>query len=50
MITWPVDLTVYAGLIALFLGHAWLASTVTDAQRKHTFYFGLGLLVLWLAA
>lgn len=49
MIAWPVDLTVYAGLIALFLGHAWLAGTVTDAKRKHTFYFGLGLLVLWLA-
>jgi putative membrane protein len=49
MIAWPFDLTVYGGLIALFLGHAWLASTVTDAQRKHTFYFGLGLLVLWLA-
>ena len=49
MIAWPFDLTVYGGLIVLFLGHAWLASTVTDAQRKHTFYFGLGLLVLWLA-
>jgi putative membrane protein len=49
VIGWPVDLTVYAGLVALFLGHAWLASTVTDAERKHTLYFGLGLLVLWLA-
>ena len=49
MIGWPVDLTVYAGLVALFLGHAWLASTVTDAERKHTLYFGLGLIVLWLA-
>ena len=49
MITWPVDLTVYAGLVVLFLGHAWLASLVTDAQRKHTFYFGLGLIVLWVA-
>jgi putative membrane protein len=44
-----VDLTVYAGLVVLFLGHAWLASAVTDAQRKHTFYFGLGLIVLWFA-
>jgi putative membrane protein len=33
----------------LFLGHAWLAGSVTDAQRKHTFYFGLGLIVLWFA-
>jgi putative membrane protein len=49
VIGWPVDLTVYAGLVALFLGHAWLASTVTDAERKHTLYFGLGLVVLWLA-
>jgi putative membrane protein len=47
--TWPLDLTVYAGLVALFLGHAWLAGTVTDAQRKHSLYFGLGLLTLWLA-
>ena len=49
MIGWPVDLTVYAGLVVLFLGHAWLASTVTDADRKHTLYFGLGLITLWLA-
>ncbi|HXJ49581.1 MAG TPA: cytochrome c oxidase assembly protein [Candidatus Acidoferrum sp.] len=47
--TWPVDITVYAGLVVLFLGHAWLAGKVTDAQRKHTFYFGLGLVVLWVA-
>src|SRR5882672_9051640 len=47
--TWPVDVTVYAGLVALFLGHAWLAGTVSDAQRKHSMYFGLGLLILWLA-
>ena len=47
--TWPVDLTVYAGLVALFLGHAWLAGTVTDARQRHSLYFGLGLLTLWLA-
>jgi putative membrane protein len=46
---WPVDASVYAGLIALFLGHARLAGTVSDAQRKHSVNFGLGLLVLWLA-
>src|SRR4029077_10360377 len=46
--SWPVDPTVYAGLVALFLGHAWLASTVSDAQRKHSLYFGLGLVTLWL--
>ena len=49
MIGWPVDATVYAGLVVLFLGHAWLAGNVTDAQRKHTFYFGLGVVVLWVA-
>jgi cytochrome c oxidase assembly factor CtaG len=49
VITWPLDLTVYAGLVALFLGHAWLASRAPDAERKHTLYFGLGLLTLWVA-
>ena len=39
----------YLGLIALFFGHAWLARISDDAQRKHTFYFGLGLLALWVA-
>ena len=49
MIGWPVDLSVYAGLVVLFLGHAWLAGKVTDAERKHTLYFGLGLVILWFA-
>ncbi len=49
MITWPLDPTVYAGLIALFLGHAWLARSATDAERRHSLYFGLGLLTLWVA-
>jgi putative membrane protein len=49
VIGWPVDLTVYAGLVVLFLGHAWLAGKVTDAARKHTLYFGLGLVTLWFA-
>jgi len=48
-VSWPVDPTVYAGLAALFLGHAWLARRVDDAQPKHTLYFGLGLLTLWVA-
>src|SRR5260370_2607181 len=46
---WPLDPTVYAGLVALFLGHAWLARRVDDAEAKHSFYFGLGLLTLWVA-
>jgi putative membrane protein len=49
VITWPFDPTVYAGLVALFLGHAWLARRVDDAQTKHTLYFGLGLVTLWVA-
>jgi cytochrome c oxidase assembly factor CtaG len=49
VIGWPVDVTVYAGLVVLFLGHAWLAGNVTDAERKHTLYFGLGLVILWFA-
>jgi putative membrane protein len=49
IITWPLDPTVYAGLFVLFMGHAWLARGSGDAQRKHSLYFGLGLLTLWLA-
>jgi putative membrane protein len=49
VITWPVDVSVYAGLVVLFLAHAWLAGTVSDAQRKHSLYFGLGLVTLWFA-
>jgi len=48
-VSWPLDPTVYLGLAALFFGHAWLARRVDDAQPKHTFYFGLGLLTLWVA-
>ena len=47
--TFPFDPTVYAGLVALFLGHAWLARSAPDAQRKHSLYFGLGLLTIWIA-
>jgi putative membrane protein len=48
-LTWPLDLSVYAGLAALFLGHAWLAGTAYDARRKHSLYFGLGLVTMWVA-
>ena len=47
--SWPFDPTVYAGLVVAFFGHAWLARRVEDAQTKHTLYFGLGLVTLWLA-
>jgi putative membrane protein len=49
VITWPFDWTVYAGLVALYLGHAWLARDAPDARRSHSLYFGLGLLALWFA-
>jgi putative membrane protein len=45
---WPLDPTVYAGLVALFLGHAWLARG-RDLPRIRSLYFGLGLLTLWVA-
>ncbi len=35
--------------MALFLGHAWLARSAEDAAPRHTFYFGLGLLAMWVA-
>jgi putative membrane protein len=49
MITWPFDLTVYAGIAVLFFGHAWLARDAPDARREHTVYFLAGLAALWLA-
>jgi cytochrome c oxidase assembly factor CtaG len=49
VITWPFDPTVYLGLLVLFFGHAWLARSVEDAERKHTLYFLAGLLTLWVA-
>jgi putative membrane protein len=49
LINWPLDLTVYAGLICLYFGHALLARSAGDVERKHSFYFGLGLLTLWVA-
>src|SRR5215470_2247746 len=45
---WPFDPSVYAGLLGLFLGHAWLARD-RDLPRVNSLYFGLGLLSIWLA-
>ncbi|HVH63663.1 MAG TPA: cytochrome c oxidase assembly protein [Candidatus Dormibacteraeota bacterium] len=45
---WPFDPTVYLGLLVLYFGHALLARHA-GAERKHTVYFLLGLLTLWLA-
>ncbi len=47
--TWPLDPTVYAGLVAAYLGHAWLARNAPDAERKHTLYLIAGLATLWVA-
>jgi putative membrane protein len=45
---WPFDPSVYAGLVGLFLGHAWLARGRNLAPIR-SLYFGLGLLCLWVA-
>ena len=45
---WPFDPTVYAGLLGLFLGHAWLARE-RNLPRIASLYFGLGLFCIWLA-
>ena len=47
--SWPLDPTVYAGLVVLYFGHAWLARGLDDVERTHSFYFGLGLLTIWVA-
>lgn len=46
---WPLDPTVYLGLVLLYLGHAWLARGADDYERRHTLYFGLGLITIWAA-
>jgi putative membrane protein len=45
---WPFDWTVYAGLLALWLGHAWLARG-RNLPRIGSLSFGLGLACIWLA-
>ena len=47
--SWPFDPSVYVGLVALYFGHAWLARGVDDASRRHSLYFGLGLLTIWVS-
>jgi len=49
VIAWPFDVTVYAGLVLLYFGHAWVARGVPDVERKHTLYFLAGLFTVWLA-
>ncbi|HKC18667.1 MAG TPA: cytochrome c oxidase assembly protein [Candidatus Dormibacteraeota bacterium] len=47
--SWPFDVSVYAGLVVLLFAHAWLARSAPDAARMHTLYFLTGLLAVWLA-
>ncbi|HUZ87258.1 MAG TPA: cytochrome c oxidase assembly protein [Candidatus Baltobacterales bacterium] len=49
MIGWPFDPTVYAGLVALCIGYAWLARAAGDTQHHHRVYFALGVITLWVA-
>lgn len=46
---WPFDPTAYLGLAVLYLGHAWLARGAPDFERKHSLYFALGLVTIWVA-
>src|SRR3989442_15837021 len=48
-VTWPFDPTVYAGLVLLFFGHAWIARAARDVRPRHTVYFLFGLFTVWLA-
>lgn len=47
-LSWPLDPTVYAGLVTLLAGYAWLARG-RDLSRTRFLYLGLGLLALWAA-
>ena len=47
-LVWPWDPTVLFGLAALSVGYAWLARS-TNAPRRGVVYFGIGLVVVWVA-
>ncbi len=47
--TWPLDPTVYAGLLLLALAYAALARGRADAGRRQSLYFLAGLLTIWVA-
>lgn len=48
-LTWPLDPTVYLGLVAALIGHGLLARGREDVTRRHSLFFGIGLLLLWAA-
>jgi cytochrome c oxidase assembly factor CtaG len=49
VLTWPFDPTVYAGLVGLLFGYAWLARERLDQDERRPLYFLSGVVVLWVA-
>lgn len=47
-IAWPFDPSVDAGLVAATIGYVWLARRA-NATIPNAIFFGLGLLVVWVA-
>ncbi|MDQ6899445.1 MAG: cytochrome c oxidase assembly protein [Candidatus Dormibacteraeota bacterium] len=47
-ITWPLDPSVYLGLVVLLLGYAWLARERLDNTAR-PLYFLAGVMTLWIA-
>ncbi len=47
-IVWPFDPSVDVGLVALTLAYSWLARRM-NAPWRNSVFFGIGLLVVWLA-
>jgi cytochrome c oxidase assembly factor CtaG len=50
-LSWPLDPTVYAGLLGMMLGYGWLARKRLDLEedRLRPLYFLAGVAVLWVA-
>jgi len=48
-LSWPLDPTVYAGLLLLALAYTALARGRDDIGRRQSLYFALGLLTIWVA-
>jgi putative membrane protein len=49
MLAWPLDPSVYAGLLALVAFHAWLGRGAEDLRQSHGAYWLSGVLVIWAA-
>jgi putative membrane protein len=48
-LSWPLDPTVYAGLLGLALAYAALARGRADVGARQSLYFAAGLLTIWAA-